>query len=116
MNEYKIPEQYYFRIHHVRPRFKGDVENVLIYIAEELVKIGEKEKNSFINEINNSIYRYPGNANRKLKTINNWRTEISALFGFIEHTSTTEKPGLRAIELAHEHDLVKTFKNFLFSF
>ena len=55
MNEYKIPEQYYFRIHHVRPRFKGDVENVLIYIAEELVKIGEKEKNSFINEINNSV-------------------------------------------------------------
>ncbi len=116
MNEYKIPEQYYFRIHHVRPRFKGDVENVLIYIAEELVKIGEKEKNSFINEINNSIYRYPGNANRKLKTINNWRTEISALFGFIEHTPTTERPGLRAIELAHGHDLVKTFKNFLFSF
>ena len=24
---YKIPEQYYFRIHHARPRFKENVEN-----------------------------------------------------------------------------------------
>ncbi len=116
MSEYKIPEQFYFRIHHVRPRFKGDVENVLIYMAEELVKVGEKNKDDFVTEINDSIYRYPGNAHRKLKTINNWRTEISALFGFIEHTETTDKPSLRAIELAEEQDLVKTFKNFLFSF
>ena len=26
---YKVPDEYYFRIHHVRPRFKDDVENVL---------------------------------------------------------------------------------------
>lgn len=25
---YKVPDEYYFRIHHVRPRFKDDVENV----------------------------------------------------------------------------------------
>ena len=43
MNEYRIPSEYYFRIHHVRPRFKGDIENVLIYMAEELTAIGEKE-------------------------------------------------------------------------
>ena len=28
MSEYSIPSEYYFRIHHVRPRFKGDIENV----------------------------------------------------------------------------------------
>jgi len=116
MSEYKIPEQYYFRIHHVRPRFKGDVENVLVYMAEELVKVGEKERDAFVDEINKAIYRYPGNAHRELKTINNWRTEISALFGFIEHTEKTDKPGLRAIELAEEQDLVKAFKDFLFNF
>ena len=101
---YKIPEDYYFRIHHVRPRFKGDIENVLVYMAEELSKIGEKPTEEFVKTINAAIYRYPGNAHRELKTINNWRTEISALFGFIEHTESTDRPGLRAIELAQNQD------------
>ena len=28
MIEYQIPDEYFFRLHHVRPRFKGDIENV----------------------------------------------------------------------------------------
>lgn len=116
MSEYKIPDEYYFRIHHVRPRFKGDIENVLIYMAEELTAIGEKNVDEFIQEANAAIYRYPGNAHRELKTINNWRTEISALFGFIEHTDTTDRPGRRAIELAQRQDLIESFKIWLYSF
>lgn len=116
MSEYRIPEQYYFRIHHVRPRFKGDIENVLIYVAEELVRVGEKPVDEFVQAVNEALYRYPGNAHRELKTINNWRTEISALFGFIEHTETTDKPGRRAIELAKNQDLVESFKIFLYNF
>lgn len=116
MIEYKIPDEYYFRIHHVRPRFKGDIENVLIYMAEEISKIGERPTDEFVSAINSAIYRYPGNAHRELKTINNWRTEISALFGFIEHTDTTDKPGRRAIELAERQDLVECFKIFLYNF
>lgn len=116
MAEYRIPEEYFFRIHHVRPRFKGDIENVLIYMAEEIVKVGECETTEFVRRVNEAIYRYPGNAHRELKTINNWRTEISALFGFIEHTESTNKPGLRAIELANNQDLVECFKVFLYNF
>ena len=116
MSEYKIPEEYYFRIHHVRPRFKGDIENVLIYVAEELTRVGEKPTDEFVNLVNDALYQYPGNAHRELKTINNWRTEISALFGFIEHTDTTDKPGRRAIELANNQDLVESFKIFLYNF
>ena len=113
MSEYKIPDEYFFRIHHVRPRFKGDIENVLIYMAEEISKVGERPTDEFVSAVNAAIYRYPGNAHRELKTINNWRTEISALFGFIEHTATTDKPGRRAIELAERQDLVECFKVFL---
>lgn len=116
MSEYKIPEEYYFRIHHIRPRFKGDIENVLIYMAEEISKVGEKKTDEFITAVNAAVYRYPGNAHRKLKTISNWRTEISALFGFIEHTETTDKPGRRALELAERQDLVECFKVFLYNF
>ena len=116
MSEYKIPEEYYFRIHHVRPRFKGDIENVLIYMAEEISAGGEKETSQFVSEINAAIFNYPGNSHRTLKTINNWRTEISALFGFIEHTDNTDKPGKRAIELSERQDLVECFKTFLYNF
>ena len=116
MSEYKIPDEYYFRIHHVRPRFKSDIENVLIYVAEELAKVGEKPVDEFVQAVNAALYRYPGNAHRELKTINNWRTEISALFGFIEHTENTDKPGRRALELAQNQDLVESFKIFLYNF
>ncbi len=116
MSEYRIPDEYYFRIHHVRPRFKSDIESVLIYVAEELSKVGEKPVEEFVQEVNAALFRYPGNAHRKPKTIDNWRTEISALFGFIEHTDTTDKPGRRALELAKNRDLVESFKVFLYNF
>lgn len=116
MAEYKVPEEYFFRLHHVRPRFKGDIENVLIYVAEEISRVGEMEVEEFVETVNAAIFRYPGNAHRKLKTINNWRTEISALFGFIEHTDVTDKPGRRAVELAESGDLVECFKTFLYNF
>lgn len=116
MSEYKIPSEYFYRIHHVRPRFKGDIENVLIYMAEELSRVGEKPEKEFVHDVNCAIYRYPGNANKQLKTINNWRTEISALFGFVERTGTTVRPGRRALELASNQDLVGSFKIFLYNF
>lgn len=116
MSKYVIPSEYYFRIHHVRPRFKGDIENVLIYMATEISRVGERETDEFVEAVNSAIYMYPGNAHRELKTINNWRTEISALFGFIEHTGNTERPGRRAIELANREDLVESFKIFLYNF
>lgn len=116
MNEYSVPQEYYFRIHHVRPRFKGDIENVLIYLAEEISAIPQLPEAEFARQLNTAIYRYPGNAHRELKTINNWRTEISSLFGFVEHDGENDRAGRRAIELAKNQDLVEFFKRYLFSF
>lgn len=116
MSKYIIPSKYYFRIHHVRPRFKGDIENVLIYMAEELSAIGRQEEKEFINIMNEALYKYPGNAHRKIKTINNWRTEISALFGFVQKDYGYVFAGRRAKELAKKQDLVEFFKVFLYNF
>lgn len=113
---YITPEEYYFRIHHVRPRFKGDIENVLIYMATEISRISELPTNEFTDRVNAAIKLFPGNSHKKIKTINNWRTEISSLFGFILSDSGKSKPGLRAIELASNQDLIESFKTFLFSF
>lgn len=116
MNTYCIPEKFYFRLHHPRPRFKGNIENVLIYMASEIVRIGEKSKVEFKKSLNDSIKMFPGNFNSTDKTINNWRTEIDALFAFIQERDTNLAPSYRAKELAEKQDLVKFFKLFCYYF
>ncbi len=115
---YKIPNQYFFRLHQVRPRFKSDIENVLLYVASEISKLGSQPLNEFNQNLFNAIRLYTGNATKTDKTIDNWRTEISALFGFIEedNVNKTAKTGTIAQKLADEQDLVQFFKYFLFYF
>ena len=113
---YKVPDEYFFRIHHIRPRFKNDIENVLIYMAEEIRKIGKLPKQEFKNKVNQAIRLYPGNVTKKIKTINNWRTEISSLFGLIELEGESCKSGGMSINLAENQDLVEFFKYFLYYF
>ena len=113
---YSVPNEYYFRIHHVRPRFKSDIENVLLFMATEISKIEPLPSKEFAQELNKAIRRYPGNAVREIKTINNWRTEISALFGYYIENNGITYPGRVAKQLAEKEDLVEFFKNFLYSF
>jgi hypothetical protein len=115
---YKIPDKYYFRLHQVRPRFKSDIENVLLYVASEISKLGNKSLDEFNQNLFNAIRLYTGNATKTDKTIDNWRTEISALFGFIEEDSINNKAKTGAIaqKLSEEQDLVQFFKYFLFYF
>ena len=115
---YKIPQEYFLRIHHCRPRFKSDVENVLLYMAQESVKIPDGPVEAYSAAFNDAIRLYPGNEGLKIKTINNWRTEISSLFGFYiaDKAINYTKTGEMAKVLATQQDLMLFFKYFLFSF
>lgn len=113
---YSIPEELNFRVHHIRPRFKNDVENVLLFMATEIARMQPDENESFKAKLNRLIKLYPENSSKEDKTINNWRTEISSLFGLIEYDAVNSKPGKMAILLSENQDLIEFFRYFLYYF
>jgi hypothetical protein len=114
--KYIVPDEYLVRLHHARPRFKRDVENVLIFMVREICHIGKSDTKHFERELERAIYRYPGNANLELKTVKNWRTEIDALFGLIVHEGGFSRPSALANRLAENLDLISFFRIFLAKF
>ncbi len=114
--KYKIPDEYFFRLHHVRPRFKNNVEEVLLYVATSIADLPLMEEDKFNAELNRVLFNFQKNATKTQKTIDNWRTEISALFGFIQERNTYLFPGLTAKRLAHNQYLDEFFNYFLYSF
>ncbi len=115
--QYKTPNNRYYRLHHVRPRFKNDVESVLLYMANEVSSLGSLKSNEFKDKLNLAIKLYPGNYSKKDKTINNWRTEISALFGLIQYdTNKVSRPSEIARILSEKQDLIEFFRYFLYYF
>lgn len=115
---YTIPNEYYFRIHHVRPRFKNDVESVLLYVAQECARLSDLPMLEYAEQLNRAIRCYGGNLSLADKTINNWRTEIAALFGFYieDKDADITKTGNIARSLASNQDLIEFFKYYLYYF
>ncbi len=114
--KYKIPDEYFFRLHHVRPRFKNDVEEVLLYVATSISEISILPEKEFNIELNKILFSFKKNLSSTKKTIDNWRTEISALFSFIKEKDGYLQPNQMAIRLAENQYLDEFFNYFLYSF
>ena len=117
-NYYQIPDKDYLRIHFVRPRFKSNIENVLLYMANECCKIEPTTCAEYASKINQAIRMFPGNIDVTQKTINNWRTEISALCAFYTEdkiADSTETSKLSFFLNEHQ-DLTQFFKFLMVSF
>jgi hypothetical protein len=85
-------------------------------MSAQIAAIEPCKNNEFKERLNQVIKLYPGNSSKKDKTINNWRTEISSLFGLIEYENDLAKPGGMAISLSKNQDLISFFRYFLFHF
>lgn len=114
--KYKIPDKYFFRLHHVRPRFKNDVEEVLLYVATSISEMNVLPEKEFNSELNKVLFGFKKNSTSTQKTIDNWRTEISALFAFIQEKDNYLQPSKTAIRLANNQYLDEFFNYFLYSF
>ncbi len=114
---YKTPQDSYFRLNHVRPRFKNEVESVLGYVAYSIAQIGCVNSKTFRSQLNESLRQYGGNATASKKTINNWRTEIGALFGmYINCHDGITVPAAHTIRLADTSNLTDFFLGFIAAF
>lgn len=115
---YQIPDADYLRIHFVRPRFKSNIENVLLYMATECCKIEPTSCREYADRINTAIRLFPGNIDLKQKTVDNWRTEISALCAFYNEDKTTDRTETSKLSffLNENQDLTQFFKFLMLSF
>lgn len=113
---YKIPDKYFFRLHHNRPKFKNNFEEILLHVVDSLFEIGELPVKEFNALLNSKLRDFPGNAFRKEKTMDNWRTEIASLFSFIREKDGVLYPGLAAERLSIKRDFGLFWNYFLFSF
>lgn len=115
---YQVPDKYWHRIHFVRPRFKSNIENVLLYMANECCRIPACSCEEYSKRYFNAIRMFPGNIDMANKTLHNWRTEIPALFGFYNEDKKTDRTitSKMAYFLHDYQDLTQFMKLFLFSF
>ena len=118
INYYQIPDKYWFRIHFVRPRFKSNIENVLLYMANECCRIPQCSCSKYNQKYLNAIKMFPGNIGMTQKTLDNWRTEIPALFGFYKEDKDTgfTETSQMAVFLHENQDLTQFLRLFLYSF
>ena len=118
INYYQIPDKYWFRIHFVRPRFKSNIENVLLYMANECCRIPRCSCSEYNKRYFNAIKMFPGNIGMTRKTLDNWRTEIPALFGFYKENKKTDitETTQMAVFLHENQDLTQFLRLFLYSF
>lgn len=115
---YHVPDESWYRIHFVRPRFKSNIENVLLYMANECCRIPKCSCAEYSMRYFNAIKMFPGNIDAADKTLHNWRTEIPALFGFYKEDkklNVTETSRM-AIFLHENQDLTQFLRLFLLSF
>ena len=115
---YQIAENNWHRIHFVRPRFKGNIENVLLYMANECCRIPACTCKEYRERYFNAIKMFPGNIDKTNKALNNWRTEIPALFGFYNENKELNRTETSPMAwfLYENQDLTQFMKLFLYSF
>ena len=114
---YQVPDKYWYRIHFVRPRFKSNIENVLLYMANECCRIPKCSCEEYNSRYFNAIKMFPGNIDMADKTLHNWRTEIPALFGFYKENKDLDitETSKMAFFLHENQDLTQFLRLFLFS-
>jgi hypothetical protein len=85
-------------------------------VAQSITDLGTLEESDFNRQLDEQIRLFPGNLQKKGKTIANWRTEIDALFSMMRTEEGITRPTPTATRLAASQDLIDFFRFFLLRF
>lgn len=113
---YEVPAKFYQRLHHPRPRFKSNIENVLGYMAFSIAELDGETEAVFKEKILSAIGEFPGNTGLVDKTLQNWRTEITALFSMVSTIDGKSFATDLSKELANTTNLKEFFLKFISTF
>jgi len=113
---YETSTKFYQRLHHPRPRFKSNIENVLGYMSFSIAELDGETESVFKEKILSAINDFPGNEGITLKTLNNWRTEITALFSMVNTKNNCNFATDLSKELANTTNLKEFFLRFISTF
>lgn len=113
---YEVPARFYQRLHHPRPRFKSNIENVLGYMAFSIAELDGETEQIFKEKILLAINTFPGNEELAEKTLQNWRTEITALFSMVNIKNGHNLATDLSKELANTMNLKEFFLRFISTF
>lgn len=113
---YEVPAKFYQRLHHPRPRFKSNIENVLGYMAFSIAELDGETEAVFKEKILSAISEFPGNTGLVDKTLQNWRTEITALFSMVSTKDGKNFATDLSKELANTTNLKEFFLKFISTF
>ncbi|MBL4644696.1 MAG: DUF3883 domain-containing protein [Candidatus Pacebacteria bacterium] len=108
---YKIPDEYFLRLHFPRSRFSLTLEDTLLLLAEKINTIGVTDKKHF-DEMLDIVIRDTNEAELADKTIQNQRTEMIRLFGLAKYSDGVVVPGTRLVHLYESQDIPRFFKSF----
>ncbi|MCK4400849.1 DUF3883 domain-containing protein [bacterium] len=107
---YKIPDEYFLRLHFPRSRFSRALEDTLLLLAEQINTIGVTDKEHF-NKMLDDVIRDTNEVESTDKTIRNQRTEMIKLFGLVKYSDGAVVPGTRLIHLHETQDIPRFFKS-----
>ena len=82
---------------------------MLGYMAFAIADIGKLPRDAFKQQLNAHIKKYGSNVNSQDKTINNWRTEIGAIFGLYVEDDVVARPTFQSEDLAINTNLPRFF-------
>lgn len=113
---YKIPSEFLYELHHPRPRFKKNRENVFGNMAFSIAELDGKPITTFKDEIDIAIRNISGNEDIVQKTVDNWRTEITTLFSMKQELNGKVYATDLTKELANSTNLTRFFLRAMITF
>ena len=108
--QYKIPAEFHYPLHFPRSRYSAALEDMLLMFSSAIVSNRTMGEEEFVSSLNSTIRKFSG-SHLGSKTIDNHRTEMTALFGLVYRVDDEVNASSRLATLHETQDTPRFFKS-----